>query len=180
MTVALILVVVALCALAFFLFLAVRGRGLAINNITELQGKTQPVDLLAFRNLTSPREEHYLREHLPAREFRSVQRERLLAAMAYLNCVSENAAVLLCLGEAARRSPNPQIAEAGLLLVNNALRVRLYAMSARTGFYVAFLFPGLRLSPAAVSDLYQELAGTASRLGYLQTGLAAHRTAAIL
>jgi hypothetical protein len=64
--------------------------------------------------------------------------------------------------------------------VNNALRVRLYAISARTRFYIAFVFPGLRVSPAAVSDLYQELTGTASRLGYLQTGLAAQRTAAIL
>jgi hypothetical protein len=180
MTITLILVIVSILALAFFLFIAVRGRGASINDVTELQGKTQPVDLLAFRNLTSPAEEQYLREHLPPREFRSVHRERLLAAIAYLDCVSANAAVLLRLGEAARRSPNPQISEAGLVLVNNALRVRLYATSARLRFYLAFVFPGLPSSPAAVSDSYEKLTGTVRRLGYLQNGSPTQRTAAVL
>ncbi len=168
MIVTFILVVVSLLALAFFLYHAVRGGGAAVRDITELQGKTQPVDLLAFRNLTSPAEELYLRQHLPARDFRSVQRQRLRAAIAYLDCVSANAAVLLRLGEAARRSPNPQVADAGLALVNHALRVRLYALYARFHFYLALLFPGLKTSPGAVSDFYEKLTGTVQRLGYLQ------------
>ena len=180
MTITLALIVISIVALALFLFLAVRGRGATVNDITELKGKTQPVDLLAFRNLTSPVEEQYLREHLPPREFRSVQRQRLLAAIAYLDCVSINAAVLLRLGEAARRSPEPQIAEAGLLLVNNALRVRVYALSARLQFYVAYVFPGLQASPAAISDYYEKLTGTVQRLGYLQTGSLSQSTGAVI
>lgn len=179
MTITLVLIVISLVALAFFLFLAVRGRAAAIHDISELQGKTQPLDLLAFRNLTSPGEERYLREHLPPRDFRSIQRQRLLAAIAYVDCVSDNAAVLLRLGEAARRSPDPQIAEAGLLLVNNALRVRLYAVPIRLRFYVAYLFPGLQASSVALSDTYEKLTGTVQRLGYLQTGSLSRRTAAL-
>lgn len=179
MTITLALIVISLVALAFFLFLAVRGRAAAIHDISELQGKTQPLDLLAFRNLTSPVEEQYLREHLPPRDFRSLQRQRLLAAIAYLNCVCDNAAVLLRLGEAARRSPNPQIAEAGLVLVNNALRVRLYALPVRLRFCVAYLFPGLQASSAALSDNYERLTGTAQRLGYLQTGSLSLTTAVL-
>jgi hypothetical protein len=179
-TITLVLIIVSVIALAAFFFLAVRGRGAAISDTSELQGKTRPVDLLAFHNLTSPVEEQYLREHLPPRTFRSVQRQRLLAAVAYLDCVSDNAALLLRLGEVARRSPNPQVAEAGLLLVNNALRVRLYAFSARVHFYVAFLFPGLQPSPAAVSDSYEKLTGTVQRLGYLQTGSLSQSVAAVL
>jgi hypothetical protein len=167
-TVAIILV--SIFALAFFSFQAVRGHGAAVQDIAGLQGRTQPVDLLAFRNLTSPIQEQYLREHLPPRTFRSVQRQRLRAAIAYLDCVTDNAAVLLRLGEAARHSPDPQLAEAGLLLVNNALRVRLFAFSARARFYLAFVFPGLQASPKAVSDSYETLTGTVQRLGYLQTG----------
>jgi hypothetical protein len=180
MTITPVLIVISVLALAFFLLQAVRGRGPAVHDISELQGKTRPVDLLAFRNLTSPAEEQYLREHLPPRDFRSVQRQRLLAAIAYLDCLSDNAAVLLRLGEAARRSPNSQVAEAGLLLVNNALRVRLYAFSARVRFYIAFLWPGLQASPAAVSDCYEKLTGTVQRLGYLQKGSPSQSAAAVL
>src|SRR5690349_21886050 len=98
MTIMLVLIAISVLTLGLFLFLAVRGRSVIVNDITELQGKTQPVDLLAFRNLISPLEEQYLREHLARSEFRSVQRQRLLAAIAYLDCVSNNAAVLLRLG----------------------------------------------------------------------------------
>jgi hypothetical protein len=180
MTIAFVLIVTSLIALAFFSSVMVRGRGTAVNDISELEGKTQPVDLLAFRNLTSPVEEQYLREHLPRPVFRSVQRQRLLAAIAYLNCVSANAAVLLRLGEAARRNPNLQVADAGLRLVNHALRVRLYVLPARLRFYVAFLFPELSATPAAVSESYEKLTGTVQRLGYLQTGSLNRSRAAVL
>jgi len=158
----------------------VRGRGAAINDVAELQGKTQPIDLRGFRNLTSAIEEQYLRENLPPEDFRAVQRQRLLAAIAYLECVSSNGAVLLRLGEAARRSSSPQVAAAGLLLVNNALRVRVYAFSTRLRFYVAFLFPGLHVSPAAVFDCYEKLTGTVQRLRYLHTGSLRQTTPAVL
>lgn len=180
MTITFVLIVFSVLALALFLFLAVRGRGAAINDVSELQGKTQPVDLLAFRNLTSPLEEQYLREHLPPRELRAVQRQRSLAAIGYLDCVSANAAVLLRLGDAARHSSNPQIADAGLALMNYALRVRLYALPTRLHFYLAYLFPGLQASPAAVSDSYEKLTGTVQRLGYLQTGLLSQSMATVL
>jgi hypothetical protein len=130
MTITVVLILISILTLAFFLFLAVRGRGATVNDIAELHGKTQPVDLHAFRNLTSPVEEQFLREQLSSREFRWIQRQRLLAAIAYLDCVSHNSAVFLRLGEAARRSPNPQVSDAGLLLFNDALRVRLYALLA--------------------------------------------------
>ena len=46
------------------LLLAVRGQSVVVHNLRELEGRTQPVDLDAFRNLTDPREEEYLRQNL--------------------------------------------------------------------------------------------------------------------
>lgn len=180
MTITLILVIVSVLGLAFFLFAAARGRAASVMDVVELPGKTQSVDLLAFRNLTDPAEEQYLRDHLPSRTFRAVQRKRLWAAIAYLDAVARNAAVLIRLGEAARQSANPQVAQAGLLLANHALRVRLYATSARARFYAGLLLPGIHISPPAVSDSYEKLTGVAARLGYLQSSTPAQRTAAIL
>lgn len=175
-----IILVIASLAAAVFFFYTARGNAAAVNDIADLQSRTQPVDLLAFRNLTDPEEERFLHDRLSPREFRTVQRERLRAAIAYLDIVAANAAVLLRLGEAARSSSNPPIAEAGLHLVNQALKVRLYALSARAQLWAAFLWPGLPVSPQAVSDLYQQLTGSVSRLGYLQNSHPARRIAAIL
>ena len=180
MTITFAFVIVSILAGAFFIYLAARGRAESISDIAELQGRTQPIDLIAFRNLTDPAEEQYLRDHLAGREFRRVRRQRLWAAIAYMDCVALNAAVLLRLGEAARRSPNPEVAAAGLRLVNDALRVRLYATLARARFYAAILLPGVRVSPATLSELYEQMSGTVSRLGYLQHGSAFRRVAAVL
>lgn len=179
MTLTIILVLAAVFAGIFFL-IAARGSAASVADVAALEGRTQPIDMIAFRNLTDPAEERFLRENLPAGDFRRVQRERLRATIAYVDAVAGNAAVLLRLGEVARRSPNPEIAEAGLQLVNHALKVRLYAISARIRFGMALLWPGIQVSPAAVSELYQELTGTVSRLGHLQNGTPARRLAAIL
>jgi hypothetical protein len=180
MNITIAFVIASVVATAFFVYLAARGRAESISDVAELQGRTQPIDLIAFRNLIDSAEEQYLRDRLPGREFRKVRRQRLWAAIAYMDCVAVNAAVLLRLGEAARRSPNPEVAAAGLRLVNDALRVRLYATWARARFYAAILLPAVPVSPASVSELYDQMNGTVSRLGYLQHGSAFRRVAAVL
>jgi hypothetical protein len=58
--------------------------------------------------------------------------------------------------------------------------VRLHVVPARLRFYVAFLFPELSATPAAVSESYEKLTGTVQRLGYLQTGSLNRSRAAVL
>ncbi|HYL13097.1 MAG TPA: hypothetical protein VEV41_08680 [Terriglobales bacterium] len=174
-----ILVAIAIVALAFFLAM-VRGGGAAVTDVSDLHGRTRPVDLVAFRNLMDPDEEEYLRAHLPPGEFRVIQRERLRAALDYVRCVAINARLLLRLGEAARRSEDPQVAEAGQELVNSALRVRVYTLFVEGKLYAGILMPGMRISSAHITDSYEHLTGLLSRLGRLQDPSRAHRMAAIL
>src|SRR5688500_8471474 len=101
MTVAVIFVVVAL-AVMLLLWRATRARSVDVSGLDDLEGKTQPVDLAAFRNLTDPEEEAFLRENLDAADLRRVQRARLRAALEYVRRANQNAAVLLKLGELAR------------------------------------------------------------------------------
>lgn len=162
-----ILVLVGVLAVLFFVY-AARGRSVSVRNLSDLSGRTRPVDIAAFRNLVDPEEEDYLRERLPAKEFRLVQRERMRAALEYVQCVAGNAAVLLRLGEAARQSEDVDVAAAGQELVNHALRVRLYALLAEGRLYVAILLPSVHISPAGVSDSYESLTGLVGRLGRLQ------------
>lgn len=163
-----VLVVLVVGAL-FLLARAARGQtAITIASLADLQGRTTAIDITAFRNLMSFDEEEYLRQQLPAREFRSIQRERMRAAIAYIQGALQNAAILLRLGEAAQRSADPQLAAAGRKLVDTAIRMRLYAFLALVKLYLNLAFPALRLSPSAVADRYEGLTDAMARFTRLQ------------
>ncbi len=129
MTITLIFALVVLLALVFLVRLT-KGLALSANVLEEPTEHIRAVDVEAFRNLIDPGEEEYLRTNLSPAEFRRIQRERLRAAVEYVSCAAHNAAILLRLADAGRRSSNPATAEAAQKLVDNALRLRLYALHA--------------------------------------------------
>ena len=158
---------VALAAVVFLLRVA-RGQTSRVEDLEELPSRTQPVDLEAFHNLIDEAEEEYLRASLSKQDFRRVQRERLRAALEYVGRAAQNAAILVRLGEAARRNPEAEIAQAGQELVAKALRLRLYALLAKSKLRARLLLPGARLSSAPLLDRYQSLTDAAARLGRAQ------------
>src|SRR6185312_5680544 len=105
MTVALIFAVVGVLALVAILLLA-KGSSHAGGDLDQLAAQLRPVDVRAFRNLTSESEEHFLRENVPFWEFRMIHRARMLAAVDYVRCASQNASILIQLAEAAKQSPD--------------------------------------------------------------------------
>jgi len=149
------------------LLLAVRGQGGAVRSLQELEGCTQPVDLEAFRNLTDPQEEQYLREELEPAEFRTLERERLRAALEYVKRAAGNASILLRVGEAARRDANPEIARAAGELAECAFKLRMYALLAEGLLHVRMLVPDARWSPVRVARDYQGLREQVARLSRL-------------
>jgi hypothetical protein len=162
------LVVFALLALLFLVRLA-KGRLLQPRNVDSLHPHIRPVDVEAFRNLIDPSEEEFLRVNLPATQFKSIQRERLRAALDYISCAAQNAAILVRVGEAARRSSDAAIAEAGEKLVDTAIRLRLYAFQATAKLYVAIAFPGARISAGGLAENYERMTRLVFVLGRLQT-----------
>ena len=162
--------VVIAAAVFALIFFVMRGFGAASGYLgtDELIQQIEPVDLEAFRNLTEPSEEEFLRRALPAAQFRAIQRERLRAALDYLAGVSRNAGILLHLGQVAQRSPDPQIADAGKQLTDDALRMRIYSMMAICKLAVRYAFPEAALQASGVIDRYQQLTSAATRLGRMQ------------
>jgi hypothetical protein len=163
----LILVLIAVFALIFFLF-RIKGFGAVPIETSKLADRLLTVDLEAFRNLVDPDEEQYLREHLPPAEFRRIQRQRLRAALAYIGGVSHNAAILLHFGQAAHLSADPRVAEAARQLVDDAVRLRLYALVAAAKLFARMAFPGTVLESAGIVDSYQSASHRAALLGRLQ------------
>ena len=156
-----------LLGLLLILYL-VRGLRSPGGNIDELASQLRQIDVDAFRNLIDEREEEFLRERLPAQEFRRVHRERKLAAVQYIWCAAQNAAVLIRLGEAARQSSDPAIAAAAEKLVGNALKLRLYAFQAIPRLYVTAVFPWAHASPNFIADTYDSMTRQVVMLGCLQ------------
>ncbi|HXE91020.1 MAG TPA: hypothetical protein VNK82_08670 [Terriglobales bacterium] len=163
----LLFVLVSLAGVAV-LFRALRGQAAAVQSLDEVESLTQPVDLEAFRNLMDPSQEAFLRERLPASEFRQVQRERLRAALEYVGRAAHNAALLVRVGEAARASADPEVARSAQDLVNRALQMRLYAQMARVQIGLLIAFPQARLSLGQVIESYTLLRERVAHLVRLQ------------
>ena len=151
------------------LFLAIsRGRFSTRAPLAELALRMRPVDVEAFSNLTDPDEEAFLRSNLPPPLFRSVQRERLLAATEYVRAVSHNAAILLRIGEAARNDLDAEAVRAGQQLANDAVRLRLHCSFVLMRLWATILLPGTRLSSSPLAERYQQLSGLARHLGQMR------------
>lgn len=159
---------------------AVRGRTAAVRDMSELENRTQRVDLAAFQALIDPRDEAFLRANLSARDFRRLQRQRASAAADYVCRMSHNASVMLRLGEAARRSPDTEVARAGVELVDKALHLRLLALAARLRFALDLLVPGRHAWAAGFADSYGQLVSRVVNMAASQSPSRAGRIAASL
>jgi hypothetical protein len=167
MTIPLIFAFAGLLAL-FLVVLLAKGHLSTNDSLDELASRLRSVDVEAFRNLIDEHEEQFLRERLLPGEFRRVHRERKLAAVQYIWCAAQNAAVLIRLGEAARQNSDPAIAAAAEKLVGNALKLRLYAFQAIPRLYMSTLFPWGHATPSFVADTYDGMTRQVVMLGCLQ------------
>jgi hypothetical protein len=167
MAIVLIIVIAALLAALFFIRMS-RGHAEAIASLDELKGRTQPVDLASFRNLIDPAETAFLRENLSPRAFRSVQRDRTLAAAEYVRRIASNAAVLLRLGQAARMNPDPAVARAAQEIAERALAVRMTAMRALLLLHLQAYLPDVRIPGDGIYDTYRRLTDSVALYARLQ------------
>lgn len=140
--------------------------------------RIEPIDVDAFRNLVDPREEEHLRRTLPAAEFRRVQRQRLRAAIVYVQTASRNAAFLVSVGQAAIASNDNQTAEAARRMVDQALQLRHNAVVVLLRFNLALIWPSGGVMVTPVVDTYDRLTGSAMLLGRLQNPAAPIRISA--
>jgi hypothetical protein len=177
MTLAIILVIAAVLSL-LLIFSVARTRGLQISASGNLARQIQPIDVEAFRNLVDPSEDDYLRLRLSAAEFRTVRRERLRAMAAYIQTAARNAGVLVRLGQTAITANDPHTAEAARQLIDQALLLRRNATFALLKIYFALAWPNSSLAAGPVLRGYEQLNGSAMRLGRLQNPAAPVRISA--
>lgn len=167
MTIAILFIFVGLLAFALILYLA-KGHLSRGGDLQKLATELRPVDVSAFCNLISASEQRYLQENLPPREFRKIHRERMGVAVEYVRCAANNASILMRLGEAARQHSDPSVQEAGAKLLENGLRLRLYAIQVVPRLYLSMAFPKSGPFPATLADTYDNMSRQVVTLNCLQ------------
>jgi len=177
--IATILLVVAALALAGLLLYVARGSSRAKGTLEEVGVETHPVDLAAFRNLVDPAEDEFLRANLAPAVFRRVQRQRLRAAILYVERSAENAAVLLRIGEALN-GEEPEVAAMGREIANAAVRRRMNAVMVLAILHVRVWFPSMGMPAQEVSTRYEELRRQFGRLARTRRPAEAGRLVAAL
>jgi hypothetical protein len=178
MNLAIFLVVAAALALGVILRLAA-GQSLQTRKSASLASSVRPIDIEAFRNLTDPAEDEYLRQRLSAADFRTVRRARLRAMAAYVQAASENAAVLVRVGEAALATGDPRMQAPAQQLVNDALLLRRNSTVSLARIYLALAWPNSGFAAVRVVERYEQLSGSAMLLGRLQNPAVAVRLSAM-
>ena len=163
-----ILIVLFMLLTALFLMRQVKGTALRIKSPEDLRTRLCVVDIDAFRNLADPAEKEFIQSRLSGRDYRRIQRQRLRATLAYVACVADNAAVLIKMGEDARKNSDPSIADAGTKLVNNALQLRLQTFQVKAKIYAQIIYPGMRTPPGELVSQYEQMTRQGVILGRLQ------------
>jgi hypothetical protein len=177
MTIAIILVIAAVLGLIFILSRA-SSRSLKVSADASLAPRIQPVDIEAFRNLVDPAETDYLRQRLPAGEFRAVQRKRLLAMAAYIRTAKRNAHILAGIAAPAQLAADPRTAAAARELIDNAATLKRNATFTLLRIGVALAWPDARSANVNILVGYERLNGSAMLLGRLQNPAAPVRVSA--
>lgn len=164
----LIFIAIGVGALLLIIYLF-RGNRTSEKSFDDVVEQLQPIDVNAFRNLIDEKEEDYLRAQLETSEFRSIHRERMLAAVEYVWGAARNAGILIHLAEAVQHDPDPAVASAALSLLENASKLRLYALRVVPQLWLSMLIPGLRLTPLSVAESYDAVAREVVILGCLRS-----------
>jgi len=111
------------------------------SNLAQLVECLEPVNPACLRHLASEGDDLYLKENLPAREYRRLRRLRLKAIHGYYSSALQNASVLLSYAELLSRSGKIELVEFGQQLSPIVLHLRLALMGGLPGILVCYLLP---------------------------------------
>jgi hypothetical protein len=156
------ILILAFAALAFLFFLVYQVWQRYTR--TREAGQLTHVDLEAFENLTDPEEEKFLRTNLAPAEFRLVQRIRIRAAKLYVWALSENASVLVAVGQSVRYHPDPQVVSSGQEIAQRAIRLKVWCLLSLIRLNAALVFPTLLSPSGAIASQYLVVSYMAANL----------------
>ncbi len=149
----LLLSVSALVVVIGLMLIIASSRGTQNCTPENIESLVRNVDIPAFLNLIATNNDKFLKQHLSPSTFRRLRRKRTLATLAYLEQLATATKSLIQIGEAARRSPDPNLARSGIRLANTAVRTRIMILGAYLECLSLLVFPKMEgfLRPTLIS-----------------------------
>ena len=157
MTAFFVVFIVALVVLAVFAY-AARRHSTQLRSIEDFRARWKKVDIEAFANVIDPSEVRFLKESLPAGEFRRLQRQRLQVAWEYLGRVGQNAQLMVQAGQIIQQHNTGPEAVRARRHVHDAMRLRSLVFMAQCSLAVQMAFPVGNASLERVLRLYGDAA----------------------
>ena len=133
-------------------------------SLVQLESSLTPVDAAALGNLFNASDDTFLRQSLPAREYRHIKRKRVRAAQEYVWNISSNARVLSRIAGLALDSTDPQIHATAQKLATDAVELRRYALVALVRLTIQVIYPDFQTETLRLRERYTNLAESASWL----------------
>ena len=162
-----LIVIVAAVVLMMPVLWTLRGLSRGTQSIDTPQLATEPMalDIAAFRNLVDPAEEEFLRANLTGPLFRTIQRQRLRAAVEYVQCAAGQARVLVRLADATRDERTGNLPHISEELVAAAIRLRAISILVLLSLYLRIVFPRLRMPLIEMPAMYEHVVGLGQLAG---------------
>lgn len=150
------------------MYYVVQGRIGPFETAEQVERHFVAIDLLAFQNLIDPDDQRFLRELLPSKKYRKIQRERISSCLRYVRCCGRNAAVLIRVGETASEDQNPEIQATAERIISEAIRMRIYAVVLVPKICIWWVFPDSEFSLAAMCRKYSQMTTALAALNNLK------------
>ena len=136
-----ILILVLLGAAAAAIIMLLRGSMEHPSNLPELLDRLEPFNAACFRHLASDVDNGYLKQKLPAREYRRLRLLRLSAIRAYYALAFHNSSLLLSYGQVLVRASDADLVEFGQQLSTAAIQLRLALIKGAVGVFCCYFLP---------------------------------------
>jgi hypothetical protein len=159
--------VVAVVLLLLPVLWSVRGLSLETQggDTSRLASEPMALDIAAFRNLVDPAEEEFLRVNLTRELFRTIQRQRLRAAVEYVQCAAGQARMLVRMADATRNERTGELPQISEELVAAAIRLRALSLLVLLSLYLRIVFPELRMPLIEMPAIYEHVVGLGQLAG---------------
>ena len=154
----LIFLALALVGFAALIYL-LRGSMQQPANLLELLERIEPVNVATLRHLACGIDDDFLRETLPASEYRRLRRLRLRAILSYYLSALKNSAVLISYGSMLEKSRSPEVRVFGEQLGSSAVQLRFALLVGMSAVLVCYVAPVELPYWRPISDHYETIGG---------------------
>lgn len=126
-------------------------------NLAEMVERLLPMNPASLQHLASRREDEFLRQRIPEREYRRLRTMRMQALRSYYSSALQNCSILLAYGQLLATHADPVHVQFGRELCRVTLQLRFALWRGLAGVFFCWFARSIHPYPREIFDLYHEV-----------------------